>query len=55
MRIIAPYNLEPRFMRSALSPANHDRAKGKRIAFVLPLAFFLMPVVCGRNQGQPKS
>ena len=31
-------------MKSALSQVNYDRAKGKRIAFVLLLAFFLMPV-----------
>ena len=33
-------------MKSALSPVKHDRTKGKRIAFVLLLAFLLMPVVC---------
>ena len=31
-------------MKSALSSVNRDRTKGKRIAFVLLLAFFLMPV-----------
>jgi len=33
-------------MESSLSSANHDRTTGKGIAFVLVLAFFLMPVVC---------
>jgi hypothetical protein len=47
-------------MKSALSPVNDDRTKGKGIAFVALLAFFLTPVawpqiVCGRNYGQPKS
>ena len=31
-------------MEAALRSVNHDRTKGKRIAFVLLLAFFLMPV-----------
>ena len=31
-------------MKSGLSPAKHYRIKGKRITFVLLLAFFLMPV-----------
>lgn len=38
------HNLEPRFMKSSLSPVNRYRTKGKRIAFVLLLVFFLMPV-----------
>jgi len=33
-------------MKVRLSPVKHDRTKGKRIAFVLLLSFFLMPVVC---------
>jgi hypothetical protein len=33
-------------MKSSLSSVNNGRVKGKRIAFVLLLAFFLMPVVC---------
>jgi len=33
-------------MKLLLSPVNNDRTKGKRIAFVLLLAFFLMPTVC---------
>ncbi|MFC1604283.1 hypothetical protein ACFL5F_04570 [Planctomycetota bacterium] len=33
-------------MKSSLSPVNHYRSKGKRIAFVLLSAFFLMPSVC---------
>ena len=30
-------------MKSTLSPVNHDRAKGKGIAFVLVFLFLLMP------------
>jgi len=36
--------LEPCFMKSSLSAVNHDRAKGKRIAFALVFSFLLMPV-----------
>ena len=33
-------------MKSAFSPVNHDRTKGQRIAFVLLLSLFLMPIMC---------
>jgi len=33
-------------MKSSLGPVNRDRTKGKRIAFVLLLSIFVMPVVC---------
>jgi len=39
-------------MKSSLSPINHYRTKGKRIIFVLLLAFFLMPVVCESKSPQ---
>ena len=31
-------------MKSALSPVNHDHTRDKRLALVILLAFFLMPV-----------
>jgi hypothetical protein len=39
-------------MKLYLSPVNHDRTKGKRIAFVLLLAFFLIPSVCESHTPQ---
>lgn len=42
--ISIPAILEPHFMKSALSPVNHDRTKGKRIAFVVLFSILLMPV-----------
>ncbi len=55
VRIIAPYDLEPRFMESGLSRVKHDRPKGKRIAFVLLFLSFLIPVVCdGRTPAAEK-
>lgn len=42
-------------MRSVLSLVKHDGTEGKRIAFVLVLAFFLMPVACeGRTPAAEK-
>jgi hypothetical protein len=38
------HNLEPHFMKLFLSPVNHDRTKGRRIAFLLLFSSFLMPV-----------
>ncbi len=32
-------------MKSVLSPVNHGYTKGKKIAFMLLLSFFLMPAV----------
>jgi len=49
------HDLELCFMKSSLSPVNHGCIRGKRIAFVLLLAFLLMPAVCeGRTQQAEK-
>lgn len=39
-------------MELPLGPVNHDRTQGKRIAFVLLVSFFLMPVAWAQTQGQ---